>query len=937
MDNLSYLTNAHASYIESLYKSYQDDPASVEVEWQKFFEGFDLGRREAAGGEPAGPSGTEETPEHFIKEIRVLDMINGFRSRGHLFTKTNPVRERRKYYPGKELETFGLSDDDLDTVFNAGVQVGLGPATLRDIYQLLEDTYCQSIGVEYRYIRNPLKMKWFEDRMETTRNRTEFTTEQKKRILHKLNQAVVFENFLHTKFLGQKRFSLEGAESLIPALDAVIEKGSELGIEEFVIGMAHRGRLNVLANILNKTYKEIFSEFEGKSYSVEDPYGGDVKYHLGFSNDVDTMNGRKVHLSLCPNPSHLEAVDPVAQGMARSKIDFKYGGDLNKLAPILIHGDASIAGQGVVYEVIQMAKLEAYRTGGSIHLVINNQVGFTTNFRDGRSSTYCTDIAKVTLSPVFHVNGDDVEALVHAIQMAMEYRQQFHNDVFIDILCYRKYGHNESDEPRFTQPTLYKAIAAHPNPREIYVNKLIAQGSVDAKMAKEMERDFRKMLQERLDEVKQEPPTTVKPMLGGAWTGYRFANADDFLRSPDTAVDEETIVDIGIKMNTLPKDKTFFKKIVRLYDERIKMVRETKVLDWAMAELLAYGSLVLEGHRVRMSGQDVERGTFSHRHAIVKVEDSDEEYTPLAHLSEDQAPFQIYNSHLSEFGVLGFEYGYAMALPHALILWEAQFGDFANGAQVIIDQFLASAEKKWNRQNGLVLLLPHGYEGQGPEHSSARVERFLELCAENNMQIVNCTKPAQLFHVLRRQVKRDFRKPLVIFTPKSLLRHPKCVSPMEDFTKGGFREVLDDEYVSVKDVRRVLLCSGKIYYDLLEAQESEDRKDVAIIRVEQLYPTPIDQIEKIREKYKHAKEFFWVQEEPENMGAWPYISRKFRKRNLDVIARRESSSPATGYAKQHTAQQLKIIAKAFGEPVKEMNQEVKRKVHKTTKKAIKTD
>ncbi|HEY9561761.1 MAG TPA: 2-oxoglutarate dehydrogenase E1 component [Anseongella sp.] len=923
--------------MESLYKAYQEDPASVEVEWQKFFEGFDLGQREASGGQADAGAGIGETSEHFIKEIKVLDMINGFRSRGHLFTKTNPVRERRKYYPGKELETFGLSEGDLDTIFDAGVQVGLGPATLRDIYQLLQDTYCQSIGMEYRYIRNPLKMKWFEDRMEHTRNTTAFTTEQKKRILGKLNQAVIFENFLHTKFLGQKRFSLEGAESLIPALDAVIEKGSELGIEEFVIGMAHRGRLNVLANILNKTYKEIFSEFEGKTYSVEDPYGGDVKYHLGYSNDVETRKGKKVHLSLCPNPSHLEAVDPVAQGMARAKIDFKYGGDLNKLAPILIHGDASIAGQGVVYEVIQMAKLEGYRTGGSIHLVINNQVGFTTNFRDGRSSTYCTDIAKVTLSPVFHVNGDDAEALVHAIQMAMEYRQQFHNDVFIDILCYRRFGHNESDEPRFTQPTLYKAIAAHPNPREIYVRKLIDQGSMDAKMAKEMEQDFRKMLQERLDEVKHEPPSTVKPILAGAWTGYRFANSDDFLHSPDTGVAEKTLVDIGVKMHTLPKDRTFFKKIQRLYAERIKMVQETGELDWAMGELLAYGTLVLEGHRVRVSGQDVERGTFSHRHAIVKVEDSDEEYTPTAHLSNDQAPFEIYNSHLSEYGVMGFEYGYAMALPTALVVWEAQFGDFVNGAQIIIDQFLASAEKKWKRQNGMVLLLPHGYEGQGPEHSSARVERFLELSAENNMQVVNCSSPAQLFHVLRRQLKRDFRKPLVIFTPKSLLRHPRCVSPLKDLAKGGFREVIDDEKAVVKDVKRVLLCSGKVYYDLLEAKEKEKRKDIALVRVEQLYPTPIVQIEKIRDKYKNAKEFFWVQEEPENMGAWPYISRKFRKRNLDVISRMESSSPATGYAKQHTAQQLHIIAKAFGLPVEDVNRQVKSKVHKTVQKAVKTD
>lgn len=930
MDNLSYLTNAHTSYIESLYNSYKEDPESVDVQWQKFFEGYRLGAR--------GDGEARETPEHALKEIKVIEMINGYRARGHLFTKTNPVRERRKYYPGKELVTWDLTEEDLDTVFNAGVEVGLGPATLREIRELLEDTYCQSIGAEYRYIRNPLKLKWFQDKMESGRNKPDFSIEQKKRILHKLNQAVVFENFLHTKFLGQKRFSLEGAESLIPALDAVVEKGSELGIEEFVIGMAHRGRLNVLANILNKTYEDIFSEFEGKNYSVEDPYGGDVKYHLGFSKDVKTSIGKDVHLSLCPNPSHLEAVDPVAQGMSRVKIDNKYGGDLNRLAPILIHGDASVAGQGVVYEVIQMSKLEGFRTGGTIHLVINNQVGFTTNYRDARSSTYCTDLAKVTLSPVFHVNGDDVEALVYAIQMAMEYRQEFHNDVFIDILCYRKYGHNETDEPKFTQPTLYKAIAKHPNPREIYVQKLIEQGSLDADMAKEMERNFRKMLQEQLDEVKQanKAPENGKPVLAGPWEGLRYAEPEDFLKSPDTGVSEKTLVSIGERMNTLPKDKKFFKKIEKLFAERLKMVKETKMLDWAMGELLAYGTLVEEGHRVRISGQDSERGTFSHRHAVVTAEDSDEEYTPLANLSEKQAPFEIYNSHLSEYGVLGFEYGYAMSWPNALTIWEAQFGDFGNGAQVIIDQFIASAETKWKRCNNLVLLLPHGYEGQGPEHSSARVERFLELCADYNMQVVNCTTPAQLFHVLRRQMKRDFRKPLVIFTPKSLLRHPKCVSPLKELSKEGFKEVIDDTYGTARSIKRVLFCTGKIYYELLDLQQRDKRKDVAIVRIEQLYPIADKQIEAIRDKYKQAA-FFWVQEEPENMGAWPYIVRKFRNRNLEVISRKESSSPATGYASQHTSQQLYILAKAFDISVAEVSDGLKEEVTQTVKKAVKTD
>ncbi len=907
MSDLSYLSSAHSSYIESLYTQYKEDPESVEFGWRKFFEGFDFGRT----GEAVQV--TNQTPEHFLNEIKVLNMIDGYRNRGHLFTKTNPVRERRKYFPGKELETFGFTDADLDTVFNAGVEVGLGPATLRDIRQLLDETYCESIGVEYKYIRNPVKMQWFQERMESTRNKPNFTVEQKKRILHKLNQAVVFENFLGTKFLGQKRFSLEGAETLIPALDAVIEKGAELGIEEFVIGMAHRGRLNVLANIMNKTYSEIFTEFEGKHYDVNESFGGDVKYHMGYSTDIDTANGQCVHLSLSPNPSHLEAVDPVVQGIARAKLDFKYDNDYSKLAPILIHGDASVAGQGVVYEVLNMSLLDGYKAGGTIHLVINNQVGFTTNYRDARSTTYCTDIAKMTLSPVFHVNGDDVEALVFAIKMAMEYRQKYHNDVFIDILCYRKYGHNESDEPRFTQPTLYKAIAQHPNPREIYVKKLTDEGGeIDTKLATEMEKEFRTMLQEKLDAVKNNSiQIESKEPLQGAWSKYRFSTADDFKDSPKTSVSQKTFEALANQITILPSDLSFFNKIQRLFTERNKMVNQTKVYDWAMGELMAYATLLNEGYGVRVSGQDVERGTFSHRHAVVKLQDSDEEYIPLNTIKTDtKSNFEIYNSHLSEYGVLGFEYGYSLPTPHCLTIWEAQFGDFANGAQIIIDQFIASAETKWKRSSGLVLLLPHGYEGQGPEHSSGRMERFLELCADYNMQVANVSTPAQMFHILRRQLKREFRKPLVIFTPKSLLRHPACVSPLKDFTNGKFKEVIDDEKVTTAKVKRVLFCTGKIYYELLEKQEEEKIEDIAIVRLEQIYPLPYDQLEAITKKYKGA-ELVWVQEEPANMGAWPYLCRKFRNLNLDVVARKESSSTATGFAKQHITQQNYIINKAF--------------------------
>lgn len=928
MDRLNYINSGNAAYINELYTAYQQDPESVDFGWQKFFEGFEFGQS-AEGAASAGTTGS--TPEHVLKEINVLNMIDGYRSRGHLFTKTNPVRERRQYFPGKELETFGLSDADLDTVFNAGVELGMGPAKLSDIRQMLEQTYCQTIGAEYKYMRNPIKVKWFEERMEPKRNTPNFSADEKKQMLSKLNQAVIFESFLGTKFLGQKRFSLEGGEALIPALNSVIVNGADLGIEEFTIGMAHRGRLNVLANIMEKSYKEIFSEFQGKNYDEDSSHGGDVKYHLGYSTDVATQSGKKVHLSLCPNPSHLETVDPVVEGLTRSKIDFKYNGDYNKIAPILIHGDASVAGQGIIYEVLQMEKLDGYRTGGTIHLVINNQIGFTTNYKDARSSTYCTDVAKTVLAPVFHVNGDDVEALAYVINLAMEYRQTFNGDVFIDILCYRRFGHNESDEPKFTQPVLYKAIEAHPNPLEIYKQKLIGEGVLDDAGAKKVETDFRAILQKDLDESKSEDRfLESKPMFLGAWQGLHLATEKEVVATQDTAISEQELTEIGMKITELPKDKAFFKKIEKLFEDRRKMVTDTKIFDWAMGEQMAYGSLLKEGHPVRLSGEDVKRGTFSHRHAVLTLVDSEDEYTPLDTLGTE-AKFSIYNSLLSEYGVLGFEYGYALANPNALTIWEAQFGDFLNGAQIIVDQYIASSETKWQRGNGLVLLLPHGFEGQGPEHSSARIERFMELCADNNIQVANVTTPANFFHMMRRQLKRDFRKPLVVFSPKSLLRHPACVSPLKDFTEGKFQEIIDDNYADAKKVKRVLFVSGKVYYELLDKQQLDKRKDVAIVRVEQLYPTPVVQMQKIKAKYSHATEFFWVQEEPENMGAWPYMLRKFRNNELqmDVISRKESASTATGYAKQHTSQQLYIISKAFDTPV---GKETKEKIKATTDK-----
>jgi 2-oxoglutarate dehydrogenase E1 component len=893
--------------IEDLYRLYLDDPESLDESWRHFFSGFDL----AVSHFPQKKGNF--VPEEIQKEFAVLQLINGYRQRGHLFTRTNPVRSRRKYEPTLDPANFGLAASDHSTVFQAGKEIGIGPATLKDIIAHLEATYCGSIGVEYVYMRHPELVNWLKTRMESTKNSLEFSPEKQRHIFSHLVQAVGFENFIHKKFVGAKRFSLEGGETLIPSLDAVLEHGSMFGIEEFIIGMAHRGRLNVLANIMGKPYPTIFKEFYGTEYE-EDISLGDVKYHLGFENEVVTDSSKTLKIKLMPNPSHLETVSGLVEGMARSRIDTAYGGDFKKLAPVLIHGDAAVAAQGVVYETIQMSQLAGYKTGGTIHIVINNQVGFTTNYLDARSSTYCTDIAKVTRSPVFHVNGDDVEALIYTVRLAVEFRQQFHTDVFIDILCYRKYGHNEGDEPRFTQPLLYKIIATHPNPRDIYAARLEEMGILSEETARQEIKQFDNLMEAEYQVSEKIEKLNIRhfqmEVIG------RFERADKSFNDAGavTAVSWQKLTEVAANVNHLPEGMTFFNKVHRIISDRQTMIRDNR-LDWAMCELLAYGTLVAEGHPVRLSGQDSQRGTFAHRHAAFTLEDSDQRYIPLQHISEDQAPFEVYNSLLSEYAVLGFEYGYALATPDGLTLWEAQFGDFANVAQVIIDQYISSAAEKWGIMNSLVLMLPHGYEGQGPEHSSARMERFLSLASGNNMQIVVPTTPANLFHLLRRQVKWNIRLPLVVFTPKSLLRHPLVISTLDDLVHGQFREVLDDNLADPSEVKKVVFTNGRLYYDLLKRRNDEKIITVALVRIEQIYPIPEKQITDILEKYPGAKTRMWAQDEPENQGAWPFYERKLRHLGLTAVTRPESASPAVGLMEQHKKRLQKILDTVF-EPEK---------------------
>lgn len=908
MDKFSYMGNAEIGAIDDLYQSYLKNPSSVDEGWAKFFEGFEFARTNF--------DDDAAIPENLQKEVNVINLINGYRRRGHLFTKTNPVRDRRKYTPTLAIENFGLEQTDLDTVFQAGVELGIGAATLKEIIKKLEITYCQSIGYEFAYIREPETPNWFKEKVEISQF-TPFNKGKKQQIFNKLNQASNFEAFLQKKYVGQKRFSIEGGEALIPALDAMVEKGSHLGVQEFIMGMAHRGRLNTLTNIFEKLPRNIFAEFDGKRFDSEEHFDGDVKYHLGFSTNEVERNGKKLHLSLSPNPSHLEAVAPVVQGIARAKID-QYLHDESKICPVIIHGDSAIAGQGLVYEVAQMAQLKGYKTGGTVHVVVNNQVGFTTNYKDARSSTYCTDVAKITMSPIFHVNGDDIEAVINAFELAIEYRQKFKADVFIDLLCYRKYGHNEGDEPKFTQPNLYKLIAKHPNPKEIYLDQLLAEGNITEGDASKMEEKYLQFLEDEFEASKKKDSAEVWNFLEKPWKGFRYGTEADFEYSPETGVNKKKLLELGVKLSTLPEGKNYFRKVKKIYDERLKSIQGDN-LDWGSAEMLAYATLLEEGYPVRFSGQDVERGTFSHRHAVVVTEDTEERVETLNLLSDKQAPFFIYNSLLSEYAVLGFEYGYSLASPKGLTIWEAQFGDFYNGAQIMIDQFIAAGEDKWGVQSGLVMLLPHGYEGMGAEHSSARIERFLQMGADLNWQLVNTSTPANHFHVLRRQLHRDFRKPLIVFSPKMLLRYPSAVSSLDEMKSGAFQEVIDDPGAKVINVDTLVLCSGKFYYEISEKASEMGVDNMAFVRIEQLFPFPDKQIDVIFKKYTAAKNIIWAQEEPENMGAWYYIQRKLFSKGIVGITREASASPAEGSKEGH----LKRLKRVFDDLFKYASVSVK--------------
>lgn len=952
-ENLSFLTGANSEYIAHLYSSYMKNPSSVDPSWKDFFKTLNdrevsvlrelhgaswtpaENRRDTNGfnAEPAnsnsnklGTSSASSTPSDVrqaaLDSIRALQLIRAFRARGHLLADLDPLGLKKiDYHPELDPAHYGFTDADMSRSIFVGGVLGMEVASLSEIMTALRQTYCGKIGVEFMHLTDPDEKSWIQQRIEEPRNQTEFTVNGKRAILQRLIAAECFEKFLHTKYVGTKRFGLDGGESLIPCIEQIMKRGGQMGLEEIVVGMAHRGRLNVLTNVMGKPFTAVFSEFQGVSAVPDDVQGsGDVKYHLGTSSDRD-FDGNTIHLSLTANPSHLEFVNPVVVGKVRAKQAQRQDTERTKVMPMLLHGDAAFAGQGVIPETLMMSELPGYRVGGTMHIVINNQIGFTTRPQFSRSGPYCTDVAKVLAAPIFHVNGDDSEAVVHVARIATEFRQQFKKDVVIDLYCYRRFGHNEGDEPAFTQPLMYKKIKDQPSTREIYATQLQNEGVITAQESQAMVDEFMKYLDDAFEATKGYKPNKAD-YLEGKWTGLKVAYGDD--RRGNTAVPSNTLQEVGRVLSNIPSSFAANPKIARLFEAKKKMFETGKDVDWGTGEGLAFGTLLKDGIGVRLSGQDVGRGTFSHRHAILYDQNTEEKYMPLQNIAPDQPVFEAHDSPLSELAVLGFEYGFTLAEPNTLTLWEAQFGDFVNGAQVIIDQFIASAESKWLRMSGLVMLLPHGYEGQGPEHSSARPERFLQMCAEDNWQICNLTTPANYFHALRRQVCRDFRKPLIIMTPKSLLRHKLAVSDVADFAEGtSFHRILwdtdKDTLAKPKDIKRIVLCTGKVYYDLL--QERRDRKidNVMLLRVEQLYPFPHKALLDELRQYPNA-EIVWCQEEPQNQGYWHFVDRrieavlseaKVKAARPRYVGRVDAAAPATGSLYRHQAEQAKLVDEAL--------------------------
>ncbi|MGB2690261.1 MAG: 2-oxoglutarate dehydrogenase E1 component [Desulfobacterales bacterium] len=892
-------------YIDSQYKQWKADPNAVSRDWRFFFEGFEMGH----GMDREADAVYDE--KQVLKQSRVDELIRRYREIGHLLACLDPLTACPTDHPLLNLFAFDLTLKDLDAKFYAKGLIENKRVSLKDIINTLKETYCRSIGVEFMHLQDPQERKWLQDRMEPVRNKPDLKPDDKLRIMEKLYRAALFEQFLHKKYLGQTRFSLEGAEVIIPMLDVFTDRAASHGCREINLGMAHRGRLNIQTNVLNKSFEEIFTEFES-CYDPDEVFGaGDVKYHNGYLADVVTHKGVPLRFYLVNNPSHLESVSPVVQGFARARQEILRDDARNLVLPLLIHGDAAFAGQGVVTETLNMSQLTGYKTGGTTHLVINNQIGYTTLPENARSTRYATDVAKMLMIPIFHVHGEDPEAVVHVVRLAVDYRETFNKDVVIDVICFRKYGHNEGDEPYFTQPQMYERIRSRPSLNTVYAQKLIEQGIVRKEDIDVLEQDINRELEDALETVRSSACVFPQTRFYENWKDFHGRYTHDPVK---TDVSKKKLIALARRLNAFPANFSANTKLVRLLKNRLDSVEKGKDIDWANAEALAFASLLVEGDPIRLSGQDSARGTFSQRHSILVDTKTGDEYTPLNALDKTQAPFSVYNSLLSEVGVLGFEYGYSMAQPLGLVIWEAQFGDFANNAQSVIDLYIASGQTKWQRFSGLVLLLPHGWEGLGPEHSSARLERFLQLCAQENIQVCNLTTPAQYFHLLRRQVKAKFRKPLIIMTPKSLLRHPLAVSDLKDMSSGLFKEVLEDPY-PVKSIRRILFCSGKIYYELLQKRREMKKTDTAIVRLEQFYPFPEIQLKAVIRKYKRVRQFIWVQEEPENMGAWFFVRPRLEKligKPLEYIGRNAAASPATGFPSIYRKEQAAVTDKAIG-------------------------